>query len=220
LSARCLFGISLCITGVLRIYYIWKVYYDTYDVTWAAQDAWVWTSVEAHLAIICASAPALKVFLRQYFQTSGVTGSFGNSWSRSRRRLSSYARRKAGRSTNHSDDAKTGLSTEATAKGSHNGSKMDASRKGTLTDIELGGINVTHDVEVASTYDDRPWTRSSHFKSPQPVQPHSQLHGSDEKSRAAYHAMTTSETPWLNDASSASGESTSPQSHRTSTNSR
>ncbi|KAK8172583.1 hypothetical protein BKA80DRAFT_196634, partial [Phyllosticta citrichinensis] len=53
-------GIFLCVTGILRIYYIRLLFYTTYDITWAAQPCWLWTAVEAELAIVCASAPALK----------------------------------------------------------------------------------------------------------------------------------------------------------------
>jgi hypothetical protein len=54
----------LCICGILRIYYIDRLYYKTYDTTWEAQPAWLWLIVEANLAVICASAPALKVFFK------------------------------------------------------------------------------------------------------------------------------------------------------------
>jgi hypothetical protein len=55
---------SLCICGILRIYYVDRLYYKTYDTTWEAQPAWLWLIVEANLAVICASAPALKVFFK------------------------------------------------------------------------------------------------------------------------------------------------------------
>ncbi|KAF2101379.1 hypothetical protein NA57DRAFT_35108, partial [Rhizodiscina lignyota] len=64
-------GFFLCIAGILRIYYIHFTFYETYDVTWAGQDNWIWTGVEALLGIVCASAPALKVFVRRYTNFSG-----------------------------------------------------------------------------------------------------------------------------------------------------
>jgi hypothetical protein len=52
----------------------------TYDITWAAYSGWVWTTLEAQLAVICASAPALKVFFNQYFSSyitrAGYTETF------------------------------------------------------------------------------------------------------------------------------------------------
>ncbi|GME58777.1 putative integral membrane protein [Neofusicoccum parvum] len=75
-------GLFLCLIGILRIHQIKVIYYDTYDLTWAAHDGWAWTAVEAHVAIICASAPALKLFFRRVLQATGygsgsrVTGGY------------------------------------------------------------------------------------------------------------------------------------------------
>lgn len=33
-------------------------------MTWESQPAWLWLSIEAHLAVVCASAPALKTFFK------------------------------------------------------------------------------------------------------------------------------------------------------------
>ncbi|KAF2136680.1 uncharacterized protein K452DRAFT_202007, partial [Aplosporella prunicola CBS 121167] len=55
-------GFLLCITSILRIVFIYNIFYRTYDTTWAATPAYVVTAIEAHLATICASAPALKFF--------------------------------------------------------------------------------------------------------------------------------------------------------------
>ncbi|PSN65236.1 hypothetical protein BS50DRAFT_458561, partial [Corynespora cassiicola Philippines] len=61
-------GLGTCAVGALRIHYAHRVFYyvksgsPTYDITWEALGSWVSTAVEANFAIICASAPALKVF--------------------------------------------------------------------------------------------------------------------------------------------------------------
>lgn len=54
----------------MRTYYAIYIYYGTYDITWYAFYAWIWTALEADLGVICASAPALKVFFRRYFNLS------------------------------------------------------------------------------------------------------------------------------------------------------
>jgi len=41
----------------------------SYDVTWIGYDVYVWSGLETHLAIICASAPALRVFFRKYLSS-------------------------------------------------------------------------------------------------------------------------------------------------------
>lgn len=63
---------SCCLCGILRTYYAIYVYYYTYDITWWAHEGWVWTALEAELGIICACAPALKIFLRRYFNHSTI----------------------------------------------------------------------------------------------------------------------------------------------------
>jgi hypothetical protein len=50
----------LCVCSILRTIAIFDVYWGTYDITWAAQGAWIWLTIEAEVAVICASAPALK----------------------------------------------------------------------------------------------------------------------------------------------------------------
>jgi hypothetical protein len=203
---------SLCITGALRIYFIWRIYFATYDVTWAAQDAWVWTVVETHLAIICASAPALKVFFKQYFSVSALTGPLTGSWSRTRRRTGATSEKtnqsiSPGGTYGHASRA-AGLSRKSTL-----------ATKGSVTeipDIELGGIAVTREVEVARTpsgsvrYGYSEHQRRSEDERMPPM--------SSESTRAlrrdeeeAYHAMMA---PWLADPSETS--ESSPKSQQTS----
>jgi hypothetical protein len=121
-------GFFLCITGFLRIYYIHKIFFLTYDVPWAAWDAWIWTVVEAHLAIICASAPALKIFLVRYLNVSSFTGSMPQSW-----RQRSYARK------GYTGQSSIAHDTTSTAN-------LDSIRK----DVEMGKISVTQAVDVDS----------------------------------------------------------------------
>ncbi|KIW06340.1 hypothetical protein, variant [Verruconis gallopava] len=122
-------GFFLCITGCLRLYYVHKIYYTTYDVTWVAWDAWIWTVIEAHLAIICSSAPALKTFFKRYLGSLSLTGA--SSWTRRQR---TYGRKTTGFSAHHH----SGLATSSTTNldGGHGKA------------YELGGISVTKAVEI------------------------------------------------------------------------
>jgi hypothetical protein len=36
-------------------------------MTWYSYEAWIWFAVESHLAVICASAPALKIIAKRTF---------------------------------------------------------------------------------------------------------------------------------------------------------
>jgi hypothetical protein len=120
-------GFFLCITGCLRMYYIHKIFFETYDVTWAAWDAWTWTVVEAHMGIICASAPALKVFMKRYLTTFSITGSASRSW-----------RKRYTRKTGYSEQKPSAYGTASTAN------LDDAYDRG----LEMGSINVTKAVDI------------------------------------------------------------------------
>jgi hypothetical protein len=61
---------SLCVCAVMRVVYIVRIYYYTYDMTWESLPLLMWFTIEAHVAVICASAPALKVFFKE---TWGMT---------------------------------------------------------------------------------------------------------------------------------------------------
>ncbi|CZS91388.1 uncharacterized protein RAG0_02028 [Rhynchosporium agropyri] len=58
-----LFGAGFLVTvaSIMRTYYLYKVN-TTWDKTWVAMPAWISSSVELYLGIICASIPATKKF--------------------------------------------------------------------------------------------------------------------------------------------------------------
>ncbi|KAL5114257.1 hypothetical protein ACEQ8H_007866 [Pleosporales sp. CAS-2024a] len=77
-------GLVTCVCGIMRTYYATHVYYYTYDITWYAYYGWIWTALEANLGVICASAPALKVFFkRQLSETNDCMWSAGDRYARS-----------------------------------------------------------------------------------------------------------------------------------------
>jgi len=75
----CIFsvGFFICIVGIIRIVYTERVYFSTYDTTWASQPVWIWTAVELHGAIVCASTPALKVFFERFLRAATTYSSSG-----------------------------------------------------------------------------------------------------------------------------------------------
>lgn len=76
------FGLLVVGAGAARTYYFNGLAY-TLDETWLGYDIFVWAQLELQLAIICASAPALRVFFRRYLSdpisraihTAKMTGS-------------------------------------------------------------------------------------------------------------------------------------------------
>ena len=58
-------GLIAVAAGSVRTYYLEKVGHSV-DLTWDGYDVLVWAQLETQLSLICASAPALRVFFRTY----------------------------------------------------------------------------------------------------------------------------------------------------------
>lgn len=61
-------GYGVVALGGLRVYYTWRTFYQTYDVTWSTWDLMLTTLLELHIGCFCANLPALKVFFKHFFQ--------------------------------------------------------------------------------------------------------------------------------------------------------
>ncbi|KAH3994720.1 hypothetical protein HBH70_115880 [Parastagonospora nodorum] len=125
-------GLVTCVCGILRTYYATYVYYYTFDITWYAYYGWIWTALEADLGVICASAPALKVFFKRYFSmTNSTSGAYG------------YGRSTINKSSN--------LLSRSRGKPSFSGHSAMASRADTSDDpdaLPLQGIKVSQGLDV------------------------------------------------------------------------
>jgi hypothetical protein len=55
-----------CAIGIVRTVYTHIVFFQTYDTTWVGPTLLIWATIELHLGIICACAPALKTFFTHY----------------------------------------------------------------------------------------------------------------------------------------------------------
>lgn len=86
-SLYCLFalGYLVVIAGIARTVFVNHVVNETYDQTWSYYDAILWVAVEFNVALICASAPALKPFVRKFLAEPVAPGS-----SSPKRRRSGY----------------------------------------------------------------------------------------------------------------------------------
>jgi len=58
-------GLIVVAAGAVRTYYFDHLWH-TYDLTYAGFDVLIWAQLELQLSLICASAPALRVFFRRY----------------------------------------------------------------------------------------------------------------------------------------------------------
>ncbi|KAI4643672.1 hypothetical protein J4E93_006684 [Alternaria ventricosa] len=130
-----IFGVGLitCICGIMRTFYAAKLYYFTYDITWAAYSGWVWTTLEAQLAVMCASAPSLKVFLGRYF--SMYTSRAGYS--------------QTGIPGQASGPSSNALSQGFTGKASQHSTQQSQCTAGSIRgDVPLEGIHITNKLDV------------------------------------------------------------------------
>ncbi|KJR85159.1 uncharacterized protein SPSK_09383 [Sporothrix schenckii 1099-18] len=75
------FGTVVCITSIIRLRSLLSISVSP-DTTFAGVDIAMWSNIEINVAIICASAPALKPFVSRI--APKLLGSSGNSGNRSR----------------------------------------------------------------------------------------------------------------------------------------
>lgn len=61
------FGLLVVAAGSVRTYYLHQLGYN-YDITWTGFNVFIWSALEVHGAIICASVPVLRVLFRQYLR--------------------------------------------------------------------------------------------------------------------------------------------------------
>ncbi|KAH8728081.1 hypothetical protein GQ44DRAFT_573203, partial [Phaeosphaeriaceae sp. PMI808] len=129
LALCCIFAIGLitCVCGILRAYYATYVYYFTYDITWYAYYGWIWTALEADFGVICASAPALKVFFLRYFTLSNI-GSYNSSVTPLQRPRSA--------------------SKHVFPRSGHSASVSRVDRSGVRDEIPLAGIKVSQGLDI------------------------------------------------------------------------
>jgi hypothetical protein len=84
-------------------------------MTWESQPAIMWLAVEAEIAVVCASAPALKVFFKHTFEVSGIGSAI---------RRAGY---KLDRSSSTEDTGASGPSVDSGYKSQSKKSEWDAS---------------------------------------------------------------------------------------------
>ncbi|KAF1996320.1 hypothetical protein P154DRAFT_498638 [Amniculicola lignicola CBS 123094] len=132
-----IFGLGLltCVCGIMRTYYAIYVYYFTYDITWWANPGWVWTALEADLGVICASAPALKIFFRRYFNLSANrSNGYGNSY-QMKNRTPTFG-------------SKLGSKISSKISAGKGNSNIDSGRWGASSPAPMEGIKISRGLDV------------------------------------------------------------------------
>lgn len=95
----------------MRMVKIFQTFYHSYDMTWSAMSVWIWTGLEAHMAVIIASLPALNHYFRRVLKESSISDRFKSIATRGR-----YASR-YGSGYNKTVNSTVGDHTNASDKG-------------------------------------------------------------------------------------------------------
>lgn len=83
------------VIGAMRTYSGYRIFFETYDITWVASETWLWSLLELHIGSMCANAPALKVFFTQFLSSERISA-----WTHTRSSRSRLRGAKPQRSTN------------------------------------------------------------------------------------------------------------------------
>jgi hypothetical protein len=204
-----------CFCALSRIVFLYKIFYESYDVTWWAGPAYVTMGFEVCLGVLCASAPALKVYFERFLSDPNLkygTGSFASGLSST---LSKIMGRK--RSQNKSNlSASTYLGSKQDYGGSMGGTLTD--RRNSMVklgkrgmdesfgdDLELGGIEVTREVEVVSAYKEpaisQPMQAHASWRRRDETSPHLMSFGSERPLQDFFTMSNQSPDSWLEEDS-------------------
>jgi hypothetical protein len=101
IALNIIFSLGLIVVGAgsVRTYYLEKVGHSV-DLTWDGFDVMIWAQLETQLSLICASAPALRVFFRKYL--SNPLRAFSSSRSGSRQNSRRASKKLPGESSDSS----------------------------------------------------------------------------------------------------------------------
>ncbi|KAF2668345.1 hypothetical protein BT63DRAFT_273763 [Microthyrium microscopicum] len=162
LAAVFFVGFFTCICAVIRMTLTWDIFFKTYDVSWTTGPAWVWMALEVHLGVICASVPALKVYFMRFFNGTLLTGavsSWKGHYSKDKR-----SQQSTGSTGYRNDNIESNTFFSKSTKGSAAQHSQLTGTNMSGYDLELGGIAVTREWEIASVYDETP--KKAHTREP------------------------------------------------------
>ncbi|KAF2129007.1 hypothetical protein P153DRAFT_341421 [Dothidotthia symphoricarpi CBS 119687] len=140
-------GYGVVALASLRAYYCWRIYYDTYDVSWETWKLFVVTMLELHVGAFCANAPAMKVFFWHFFRHKFPSGS------RTTGRLGHKSRDISGSTRSRTDRSNSSvLGKVACLFSKENGSHVKTgyiSEPGTGFSVDAhGGVQVQKEVHI------------------------------------------------------------------------
>jgi hypothetical protein len=138
---------GVAVFGALRTYATWVLFFETYDVSWQLWEVWNWTLLELHIGVICANAPALKVFVKRYLDIKSVV----SKQQRSSQTKSSKAKSSQPKSSQTRSQTSSKLSGKSRAKlaiwKNPYANHGYYSQPTQLSVDEMGGMHISEDIE-------------------------------------------------------------------------
>ena len=86
-------GYLAAVVAGIRIYFVYRMFYESYDASWEVWYCWILAMMEVNIAVTCSSLPAVKVFFQSVGSQHGSTGSSTGktrTWSEGRSRSWSW----------------------------------------------------------------------------------------------------------------------------------
>ena len=147
--------------GILRSIYLYRIFHDTYDVTWVGYVQWIWTILENDLALIASCLPSLRPYLTRYIPDSPTQDDIYISGPARRARCFSPHTTNPDVEDGPSLPIQTPQEQELASMESRIGSLMKSSRDGSVTeqsqfsyfDDERSGTFIASDTASESTKD-------------------------------------------------------------------
>ncbi|KAL7943622.1 hypothetical protein V8C42DRAFT_358892 [Trichoderma barbatum] len=150
-------GGFVCVAGVVRIVVLLQMF-KSVDLTWNMSQAFVWSSVEPNIGIVCACLPTLRPLLRRFIPKwfsgssykSGSAPNYGTDYSSRLRSQTGDFYALSDRNTPNKDksDDEMGLTNNLQSDGHHPRASTGDS---TAPEGNYNGIMVKHEINWSST---------------------------------------------------------------------
>lgn len=153
--------------GAMRTWTTYRIYFETYDVTWHANDTFVFSMLELHVGAMCANAPSLKVFFKHILSSERLSKLISSRSSKSR---SNGSRAQRSNNPSHTGISKTSAWIPigfCKSQHSHGTSGYLSESNTNITTDEHGGI-VKIDSQAKSKFYDRDYDSKSKQRGPEP----------------------------------------------------
>ncbi|GKZ24055.1 hypothetical protein AbraIFM66951_010554 [Aspergillus brasiliensis] len=129
-------GYLAAVVAGVRVWFIYRMFYESFDVSWEVWYCWVLAMLEVDVAVVCSCLPGVNVFVRSLGCSRNSSGNGGSSggWSVGRSRSWSW---------NWMKDGGVGVHVSAVGRGRKRGDTVDGDGRGPKGEENARGSNDT-----------------------------------------------------------------------------